>query len=174
MAAPEFVPVPPLREVRAYESPPRRPDEWLADRPGDHDERGQPRGDGFGVPGPDQGYAIKIANEVVVPQLQLGRVHKDDAVAGCLGVALKRAALFGRAPVVHDWRVAFTAWGFFDTAPPSELVALREEWFAEVASPHHYREGRRIVDAVPESTLRQAPAQVEAAYRADWRSLLDL
>ena len=174
MAAPEFVPVPPLAEVRAYESPPRRPDEWLADRPGDHDAHGQPRGDGFGVPGPDQGYAIKIANEVLVPQLQLGKVHRDDAVAGCLGVALKRASLFGRAPVVHDWRVAFTLWGFLDPAPPSDLVTLRDEWFAEVASPHHYREGRHIVDAVPESTLRQAPAQVETAYRADWRSLLTL
>ena len=26
----------------------------------------------------------------------------DDAIAGCLGVALKRASLFGRAPVIHD------------------------------------------------------------------------
>ena len=104
MAAPEFVPVPPLRTVRAYESPPRRPDMWMPNRPGDL-ESGQPRGERYGVPGPDQGYALKIAADVFVPQLQLGQLSADDAVAGCLGVCLKRAALFGRAPVAHDWRV---------------------------------------------------------------------
>jgi hypothetical protein len=173
MAAPEFVPVPPLTPVRAYESPPRRPDPWMPDRPGDL-ETGQPRGERYGVQGPDQGYALKIASEVFVPQLQRGRVSVDDAVAGCLGVALKRAALFGRAPVAHDWRVAFTVWGFFDPLPPQDLVDLRQDWFAEVAHPYHYAEARRIVDAVPDETLRMTPQQVAAADPADWRSLLSL
>jgi len=174
MAAPEFVPVSPLAEVRTYESPPRRPDQWRAERPGDLDA-GQPRGDGFGVPGPDQGYALKVANEVFKPQLKVGKLHAEDAITGCLGVALKRAALFGRAPVAHDWKVAFTVWGFLDDGdPPAELVALREQWFAEVGHPHHYAETRRIVDAAPESTLRLPPPQVEAAHRSDWRSLLSL
>ena len=171
MAAPEYVPVPPQTPVRAYESPPRRLDSWLAVRPGDH-EHGQPRGDGFGVPGPDQGYALSVATTVFRPILQVGNVDPDDAVDGCLGVALKRAALFGRAPVAHDWRVAFTVWGFLDAAPPPELVALREEWFAEVAHPHHYAESRRIADAVGDETLRMTPDAVAAAYAADWRSLL--
>jgi hypothetical protein len=142
-------------------------------RPGDL-EAGQPRGERYGVQGPDQGYALKIASEVFVPQLQLGRVSADDAVAGCLGVCLKRAALFGRAPVAHDWRVAFTVWGFLDPSPPAELVELREAWFAEVSHPHHYAEGRRIVDAVPDETVRMTHQQVEAAYRAGWRSLLSI
>ena len=172
MAAPEFVPVKPLADVRAYESPPRRPDQWRADRPGDLTGR-QPVGVGLGVPGPDQGYALKLADDVFRPLLKLGAVRADDAIAGCLGIALKRAALFGRAPTAHDLRVAFTAWGFLDDTPDPELVRVREASFAEVAHPHHYGEGRHIVDAVRDDVLQRSHTQVEADYRASgWRSLL--
>jgi hypothetical protein len=153
MAAPGYVPVPPLAEVRTYESPPRRPDSWLSVRPGDF-EGGQPEGEGFGVQGPDQGYALKIVNVVFRPLLKLGRLSAEDAIAGCLGIALKRAALYGRAPVAGDWRVAFTFWGFLDDSPDPELVAKREEWFAGVSHPHRYAEARGIVDAVPDEVLK--------------------
>lgn len=172
MAAPEFVPVKPLADVRVYESPPRRSDPWHADRPGDLDGR-QPIGDGLGVPGPDQGYALKLAEEVFGPRLATGSVDKADAIAGCLGIALKRAAIFGRAPTAHDLRVAFTIWGFLDDAPHKVLVALREQWFAGVAHPHHYLEARRIVDAVSEDVLRRSPADIETTYAAgDWQALI--
>jgi hypothetical protein len=172
MAAPEFVPVEPLTEVRTYESPPRRPDQWHADRPGDVVGR-QPVGERLGVPGPDQGYALKLADEQFRPKLILGDVSADDAVVGCLGIALKRAALFGRAPTGHDLRVAFTIWGFLDVAPDDELVSLRAAWFAEVAHPHHYAESRRIVDAVDDDVLRRTHGQVEADYSSTgWRSLI--
>lgn len=172
MAAPEFVPVKPLADVRTYESPPRRPDQWHADRPGDHVGR-QPQGDGMGVPGPDQGYALKLADDVFRPLVKTGsRLSADDAIAGCLGIALKRASLFGRAPTAHDLRIAFTMWGFLDDAPAADLVALREQWFAEVGHPHHYLESRRVVDAVSEDVLRQSPGEIESAYRAGWKSLI--
>ena len=58
MAAPEHVPVDRTQPVRAYESPPRRPESWLADRPGEVVEDGQPRGDRLGNQGPDQGYML--------------------------------------------------------------------------------------------------------------------
>jgi hypothetical protein len=76
--------------------------------------------------------------------------------------------------VIHDLRVGFTVWGFLDQEAPAELVDLRRRLFAEVANPHHYAEALRIVDAVPESTLRMSPDAVERDHRADWRSLLDL
>jgi hypothetical protein len=173
MAAPQFVPVPPLTEVRTYESPPRRPDSWRADRPGDHDGP-QELGDRFGAPGPDQGYALKVADELFRPRLILGDVHADDAVAGCVGVALKRAALFGRAPTTHDLRAAFRMWGFLDVSPDPGLVELRDRWFAEVAHPHHYAEQRRIVDAVSDDVLRRPHADIESTYAGGgWRDLID-
>jgi hypothetical protein len=172
MAAPEFVPVKPLAGVRTYESPPRRPDSWRADRPGDLAGR-QPLGDRLGVPGPDQGYALKLADEQFRAKLILGDVHADDAIAGCLGIALRRAALFGRAPTTHDLRVAFTLWGFLDVSPDADLVATRREWFAEVANPHHYAEARRIADAVSDEVLRRSHTAIETDYTgAGWRSLL--
>lgn len=99
--------------------------------------------------------------------------HEADAVAGCTGVALKRASIFGRAPVLPDLTVAFTVWGFLSQAP-DELVELRRGLFAEVAHPHHYTERRNIVDMVPETTLRKTPQDVAEAHQRDWRSLLTL
>ena len=172
MGAPEFVPSVPLADVRSYESPPRRPDSWWADRPGDLLGE-QPEGDGFGAPGPDQGYALKLADEVFRPLLKTGAVHADDAIAGCLGIALKRASLFGRAPISHDLRLAFRLWGFLDDDPPKVLAALREEWFAEVAHPHHYLEARRIVDAVSDDVLARPHGDIESDYSSSgWRSLI--
>ena len=42
VAAPEYVPVDRNQPVRAYESPPRRPESWLADRPGELVEAASP------------------------------------------------------------------------------------------------------------------------------------
>jgi hypothetical protein len=171
MAAPEFVPVAPLDDVRSYASPPRRPDSWRADRPGDL-TAGQPDGDSFGRQGPDQGYALTLARQFAGKLTLDEGEHETDALAGCLGVALKRASLFGRAPVIFDLRVALTIWGFLDDRPVADLVARRRPLFAEVANPNHYSEQRRIVDMVPDAALAQPHTAVEAAHRADWRSLI--
>ncbi len=94
--------------------------------------------------------------------------HAHDVEAGCVGVALARASLFGRAPVIHDLELAFTVWGYLGDAPP-ELVTYRRPLFAGAS--HHYWDQRKIVDRVPEATLRMTPAQVRQRL-SDWRSLL--
>lgn len=145
----------------------------MADRPGDL-PLGQPRGDRLGSPGPDLGYALKIArtfdDRLVLAE---GEDHHD-VVAGCVAIAMKRASLFGRAPVVHDLTVAFTIWGFLGEAP-DDLVAARRPLFDGVGHvAHHYVALRSLVDSVPDSTLRLTPAQLEDGHRNDWRSLVDL
>jgi len=174
MAAPEFVPLAPTDDPRAYKSPPRRPESWVADRPGEVVGTGQPREDRLGNQGPDQGYVLRLLHQFDEKLHLAGGEHREDADAGCVTVALKRASLFGRAPIVHDLTVAFTVWGFLDDAAGDELVAVRRPLFAEVRNPHHYREQRAIADAVPEATLRQPHDAVTKVYRSDWRSLLDL
>lgn len=172
MAAPEYVPQPAIKHVRSYESPPRRPQSWRPERPGDS-ATGFELGDRFGAPGPDQGYIYVLARRFQ-GQLQLAADEsEDDAIAGAVAVALKRASLLGRAPVVHDLRVALTVWGFLGDAPP-DLIAYRQPLFAEVANPHHYPEQRRIVDLVPDEVLRMTPEQVADAHRKDWRSVLSV
>jgi hypothetical protein len=173
MAAPEYVPVKPMDDVRTYESPPRRPGSWLATRPGDL--RGEnPHGDRFGNPGPDQGYALVLARRLSERlHLEAGE-QEDDVVAGCVGVALKRASLLGRAPVIHDLTAAYTIWGYLDAKAPDELVALRRRAFDEVALPLHYTERHRIVAAVRDDGLRTLHTAIADAHEADWRALLDV
>jgi hypothetical protein len=173
VAAPRFVPTKAIDDTRIYTSPPRRPGSWLQDRPAEL-LAGQPRGDRLGSPGPDQGFALNIAATFRDKLSLRPGEHADDAIAGCLTVALKRASLFGRAPVVHDLRIAFTVWGFLDEQAPDELVAVRRTLFEEVANAHHYVEQREIADLVPESTLRLSPGEVTSRHAQDWRSLLDL
>jgi len=126
----------------------------------------------MGAQGPDQGFALTIADRLA-PKIRLqGRERLDDAIRGCLGIALRRASLFSRAPVVHDLTIAFTIWGFFDQDPPDELIARRPQLFEGVGNVnHHYAEGRAIADLVPESTLRMTPDAVAAAYPSQWREL---
>lgn len=175
MAAPEHVPTKVNQDVRTYGSPPRRPESWRADRPADFaEEHRQPLGDLLGSPGPDQGYALHLAR-LLEPELQLTEgEHAKDALAGIVAVGLKRASLLGRAPVIHDLRIAATLFGFLDAAPDPELVELRRELFEELSHFHHYMELRGVVDMVPAEVLRRTPAQVDDAYRAGWRGQLDL
>lgn len=170
MAAPEYVPVDKSRPIRSYVSPPRRSESWLADRPGEL-RGGQPRGDRLGNQGPDQGYVLQLVRRFSGKLNLTSGEHERDALAGAAGIALKRASLFGRAPVVHDLTVALTIFGFLGDAP-AELVALRKGLFEEVWHPHHYAEQRRIADLVPGHVLRMSPQQVTEAHRSDWRSLL--
>jgi len=169
MAAPKHAPAPVIDDVRSYSSPDFVPSPWTPDRPGDL-EAGQPSGERLGYQGPDQGYGLTLANRFR-SRLHTGELSGDDAVRGCLNIALRRASLFGRAPVVHDLTIAFTMWGFLDANPPADLVTRRVELFEGVGHVHHYKEGRLIADLVPESTLRSTPAQVAAAYPGSWRLL---
>ncbi|MCY3960295.1 MAG: hypothetical protein OXG34_01325 [bacterium] len=162
MAAPDYVPNETAVADRHYVSPPRRPQPWLADRPAELTD-GQPMGAGLGVPGPDQGYALRLARRFESDLLLGPGEHAADTIAGCVGVALKRAALFGRAPVSADLEVAFRVFGFLPPVPEEALVAWRKERFAGISHPHHYAEARQLVDLVSEAALRMTPGEVEAA-----------
>lgn len=173
MAAPEFVPTQPARKARSYASPPRRAGSWLADRPGELSGR-QPVGEQLGTPGPDQGYALTLAERFVGRLALHDGEHEADALAGAAAVAMKRSALFGRAPVIHDLTVGLTIWGFLDPGADAELVSIRREWFEEVHLPMHYTARQRIVDAAPEPVLRLPHQKLAERHRADWRACLDL
>src|SRR5207247_6324801 len=94
MAAPEYVPVS-LNDLPRLTEPIPAAGHWKADRPADLKGR-QPVGPKLGRPGPDQGYALRLARRFE-DRLEVAPTEdRDDAVAGCLGVALKRASIFGR------------------------------------------------------------------------------
>jgi hypothetical protein len=148
-------------------------DRWRLGRPGDFVQTiaRQPEGPRMGNPGPDLGYALRLAARF------RDRVHLQpgeswhDVEAGCVGVAMRRASMFGRAPVVWDLEVAFGLWGYLTPSPPAELAATRQRVFQAAA--HDYWDQRAIVDCVAESTLRMTPADVTAtAASSDGRSLV--
>jgi hypothetical protein len=173
MAAPAHVPHRSPEESQVYRSPPWRQREWVPVRPADLSGR-QPIGPRLGYPGPDQGFVYVLA-ERFRGQVHLQRnEHQDDALAGACAVALKRASLFGRAPVVYDLRVALTIWGFLQEEPDIELVRLRRPLFHECRHAHHYMQLRRIADLVPIAALRRPTDEILAAAAADWRAMFNL
>ena len=166
MAAPDYVPVPLADRARQAEILPaaRR---WTATRPGDLVGR-QPSGHMLGNPGPDQGYGLALA-QLFAGKLQLTPGEEEaDAMAGGIAVALRRASMYGRAPVIYDFDLAFSLWGFLGDAP-EDLVAFRKPLFAGAS--HHYNHQREIADLVPEATLRLTPAEVRRRV-GEWHTLL--
>ena len=173
MSAPQYVPTSAVATEASYSSPPRRSGGWAADRPGDFGGEGQPESEGLGNPGPNQGYVYKLLDHFV------GKVHlvpgedAADVEAGVVAVAMKRASLFGRAPVVHDLTVAFALWGFLDAKPPAALVARRSAAFGSVSNPHDYGALRALADAATPATLRKTHQAVLDEHRRNWATLLD-
>ena len=157
---------------RAYVSAPRREGSWLANRPGEVVGGPQPSGPAAGNQGPDQGYVHKLARRLEGELVLREGEHAADVLEGACAVGLRRASLYGRAPVADDLRVALTVFGYLGEAA-DELVAFRRPLFEELHHlAFHYSTVREIADLVPEATLRMGPAAVAAACASDWRSPL--
>ena len=169
MTQPSFVPVVEEDQVRrAYQL--EVPSIWTSSRPSELRGTRAPRGAFLGTPGPDQGFALKLARRFEDRLVLAPGEHAEDAISGCTAVAMRRSGSYGRAPVIHDLTLAFTLWGFLVGAP-ADLVAAREPLFRSAS--HHYQAQRTIADCVPESTLRLTPEQV-GLQLDDWRSLVEL
>jgi hypothetical protein len=170
MTQPSFVPIAEADQVR----PALRlevPRGWSADRPADLRSPGQPSGRRLGTPGPDQGFALRLARRVEPTfVLDVGE-HAEDVTLGVALVAARRAALFGRAPSIYDVRAAVTLFGL-DVDAPAALRTARAAAFAGLA--HDYARQRALVDTVPEDTLQLSPDELEGRMPADWGVLSGL
>ncbi|MGH9023288.1 MAG: hypothetical protein ACRDV9_09345 [Acidimicrobiia bacterium] len=138
---------------------------WRATRPGEVGPAGQPKGFLFGKPGPDAGYALTLGKRF----RDLVELAPDeawhDALACAAGLAMRRAADAGRAPVREDLELAFTVLGYLGGAPP-ELVGWRRQRVE--GADHQDTLVRQLTDDVPIETLRLEPAA--ALRRLDcWR-----
>ena len=170
MSQPSFAPVPRADKVRPSLQL-KTPEDWRADRVAELRGPVHPHGPALGIPGPDQGYALKLAEDLFAGRLELEAGEtKADVVYGCAMVASARASLFGRAPVGPDLAMAMTLFGYLGGAP-RDLVEWRVPRFQSVA--HHYDEQRRLVAAVPEATLRMNAAAILERL-GQWRDLLDV
>ena len=168
MTQPDYVPVRASDRVRPAERlPAARP--WRPTRPADLDSPDMPRGPGLGNQGPDVGYGLKLARRFE-DRLQLADGEsREDVLVGGFVVGAKRASLFGRGPMIYDFELAYTLWGFLGGRPPVELVEFRRPLFQGAA--HHYEVQRGVADRVPDETLRLKPADI-AARISEWRQLI--
>jgi hypothetical protein len=144
---------------------------WRPDRPADLTRQMVPRGAGFGQPGPDLGYGLKLAKRFVDRLVLTPGEDAEDALAGCFACGAKRSAVVGRAPAIYDMEWAYTLWGYLDEAPEG-LVDLRIPLFRGAA--HHYADQRAIVDAIASPAFLLTPAEVAERVRGGWESLFVL
>ena len=156
MAVDPYVPVAPEDAPRrSVPIPPAQG--WRATRPGDIDPAAGVGCQGllFGTPGPDSGYALALSERFLDRITVVSPETIGDAEALAAGLAMRRAALFGRAPVMCDLEVAFTLFGWLGE-PPQELVDWRR--FAVAGVEHDYARRVALTDAVPGDLLRR-PAE---------------
>jgi hypothetical protein len=158
MTQPTFVPIAEADQVR----PARHlhvPGTWTTDRPAELVGPTMRRGANIGTPGPDSGFAVRLAHRFE-NELELSEGESaHDVLLGVALVASKRAALFGRAPCIYDVRFALNLWGFLVDAP-AYVRAVRRVAFSSIS--HDYVAQRALVDSVPEETLRLGPDDVRA------------
>jgi hypothetical protein len=145
--------------------PPAR--DWRADRPGD--DAAVPDAEPLrGNPGPNVGYAYTLAARVKDRLHLAPSEHDTDALAVVAEIAGKRAAQFGRAPVMGDIDIAIALLGY-DGLADDLFVAQRVRLVHEAA--HSYVSRRALVDAVPEDLLRLRMAELLDQVDT-WRSQL--
>jgi hypothetical protein len=141
---------------------------WQADRPGEFDPTAS-SGRLMGSPGPNIGYAVTLANRAASRVNLADHEHLEDALAVIAAIAMRRASMIGRAPVMPDIDFAIVLLGY-DTPAKADLF----EWRREVVSHagHEYIVRRGIVDAIPSELLRLSPAELPervAAFRSALR-----
>lgn len=167
MSIPDYVPSSSQKNIRAVEII-NASRHSLAQRPAII-KGSQPRGNAMGSIGPDQGYAIKLATGFT-ERLLLGNLDLDDVIAGGVALAMKRASLFGRAPIIYDLEVAFKIYGFTNPDASADLIDKRESLFPEVHNSHHYLELRQIVDIVSADFIKRPHSEIYSDCDANWRS----
>ena len=152
-----------LPRPEAGPNPERR---WTPDRPGDIAGTGVPWGGAFGTPGPDAGYAIKLA---AGRELNLtDHERRADANVALAAVAAARASLASRGPTMVDVDAAIVILGY-DT--DSELGAVRAAAIAGAA--HHPQRIRRIVAGIPIDVIEDSADDLRTRVAAG-ESLIEI
>src|SRR5271165_2348714 len=169
MTQPTFVPISGADQVRGARQL-EVPGTWMADRPAELHTPRRRGGGGRGTPGPDQGYALRLARRSEGRLVLSPGESADDAVVACALVAARRAATVGRAPCAYDVEMAFELFGCLGGAP-EDLVVYRASALRSAA--HDYVVQRQVVESVPETTLALSAGDVRAR-RDEWRQLLGL
>ena len=129
---------------------------WSASRPGDiHDPSQVPWGGGFHTPGPDTGYAHKLAADADLT------IHADESRGNVEEMVVlimsARASLFGKAPSPDDLDYALLLAGLggregLPEAVLDQLAERRRHWGPRVANSKS--QARALVGGLDKENLR--------------------
>ncbi len=154
---------------QASEPMPARP--WRPTRPGDITApEDVPTGPGFGTPGPDTGYALRLLADremELEPGEDAERVRRT-----AINLVSARAAHFGRAPSPSDIDVVLAIMGLdreTTGTARSALGADRRRWVGKAA--HGAMYGRAMVAAVDPRLLTAPLAELRDRLKAGARPL---
>jgi hypothetical protein len=133
-------------------------------RPGEHRKVAPGPRRRVGAAGPDQGYALLLA-EHLADTVVLGHgEHIDDVLAVAVQVALVRAARLGRAPVRADLETALTLLAFLS---PISDDAVRVRRSIVTGASHDSWRCREIAELISDEALALDPAAA-AVFALDW------
>ncbi len=164
MTQPTFVPITEADQVR----PARHlhvPEAWTPNRPAELKTPTALRGRSVGTPGPDAGFALRLSRRFAHDLKLTEGENEHDVLVGSALIAARRAALFGRAPSIYDVQVALGLWGFLMGDVSEGLLTARRSAFSSVS--HDYVAQRRLVDSIPEQSLRLTPAETQARQQLE-------
>lgn len=137
---------------------------WTGGRPGDAAAQNM-AGELRGTPGPNVGFGYTLAERASSGFETQPSEDRHDAASVVAEIAMKRAASFGRAPVVGDIEFAVELLGY-DGRADDDFV--RERARRVHGAGHDYPRRRAIVDAVPLSILRLSRKEIGEAVPG-WR-----
>ena len=160
MTQPDYVPVAAGSQLREVD-PLAIPEAWRPTRPSELAPlkvSAVEQGKLLGTPSPDSGFALKLARiRVHKLELAIGE-HREDVERAVAAIAIKRAAFFSRAPVIHDVDFAIGLLGYGEADIPVEVLEHRKAVVSGVS--HDYFKMRRMLEAIGPETL--AATSVEA------------
>jgi hypothetical protein len=139
---------------------------WVPDRPGEFAGSGVPWGGAFGMPGPDAGYALKLAaaRDLILADNE----HRADANVAVASVAAARASRLRRGPTKPDIDAAIVILGY-DTE--TDFGPVRAA--AIVGAAHHPQRIRRVVAGIPVDVIEDNAEEL-AKRVASGESLIEI
>lgn len=146
------------------------PQAWIGNRPGDDLLQKKDNELLLGNPGPNIGYALKIVNNEFDTLYLVEHENEHDVVALLAEIAMRRASVFGRAPVKADVVLAAHILSY-DVEPTQGEEKWRPQLIHNCSHDEHRR--RQIVNSVPQMIIK-GENHGHDAISGWWEKLEDL
>lgn len=114
----------------------------------------KPSGAGFGTPGPDAGWAMRLIAQADLPD-------SSEELASVLAALMgARASEFGRAPTMGDFEAALALCGIGE-GYPDHIAERRERW--KRATSHDKPKGSTALAEIDRDLLLETPERIRVA-----------